>query len=124
MPRPLAICKRRAIPVAERARICPSWGARARGGYNFASRGNNRVMREPGKGIAGTKAGVERLIGMPLVMKVNEGRGRTGMFRGQVIAVFPAVFTVRTESGEIRTFSYSDVHTRGIMFLRDCDSSL
>ncbi len=81
-------------------------------------------MREPGKGIAGTKAGVERLIGMPLVMKVNEGRGRTGMFRGQVIAVFPAVFTVRTESGEIRTFSYSDVHTRGIMFLRDCDSSL
>ena len=52
-------------------------------------------MREPGKGIAGTKAGVERLIGMPLVMKVNEGRGRTGMFRGQVIAVFPAVFTVR-----------------------------
>ena len=27
--------------------------------------------------------------------------------------------TLKTESGEVRTFSYSDVHTRGIMFLRD-----
>ena len=76
-------------------------------------------MREIGKGIGEAKARVEALAGIPLLMKVNEGRGRSPLCRGSIIAVFPAVFTVKTESGEVRTFSYSDVHTRGIMFLRD-----
>ena len=86
---------------------------------NFAPRGNNPTMREIGKGIGEAKARVEALAGIPLLMKVNEGRGRSSLCRGTIIAVFPAVFTVKTESGEVRTFSYSDVHTRGIMFLRD-----
>ena len=37
--------------------------------------------------------------------------------RGRVDGVFPAVFTLRLDNGEIRSFSYSDVHTRGVMFL-------
>ena len=81
--------------------------------------GDNHGMREIGKGIGETKSRVEKLVGVPLLMKVSEGRGRSSLCRGSIIAVFPAVFTVKLESGEIRTFSYSDVHTRGIMFLKD-----
>lgn len=80
---------------------------------------NNRAMREIGKGIAETKTRVEKLVGVPLLIKVSEGRGKSSLLRGSIIKVFPAVFTVMLESGEIRTFSYSDVHTRGIMFLNE-----
>lgn len=52
-------------------------------------------------------------------MKVSEGRGKSTLLKGSIVAVFPAVFTVRLESGEVRTFSYSDVHTRGVMFLKE-----
>lgn len=76
-------------------------------------------MREIGKGIAETKTRVEKLVGVPLLIKVCEGRGKSSLLRGSIIKVFPAVFTVMLESGEIRTFSYSDVHTRGIMFLNE-----
>lgn len=76
-------------------------------------------MREIGKGIGEAKARVQKLAGVPLLMKVSEGRGRSALFRASIIAVFPAVFTVKTENGEVRTFSYSDVHTRGVMFLPD-----
>lgn len=76
-------------------------------------------MREIGKGIAETKTRVEKLVGVPLLIKVSEGRGKNSLLRGSIIKVFPAVFTVMLESGEIRTFSYSDVHTRGIMFLNE-----
>lgn len=85
----------------------------------FAARGNNRDMREIGKGIGEAKAKVESLAGVPLLMRVDEGRGRSTLRRGSIIAVFPAVFTVRMDDGEVRTFSYSDVHTRGVMFLKD-----
>lgn len=78
-------------------------------------------MREIGKGIGEAKARVESLAGTPLLMKVDEGRGRSTLRRGKIIAVFPAVFTVQMDDGEVRTFSYSDVHTRGVMFLKDED---
>ena len=81
-------------------------------------------MREIGKGIDETKSQVKKLVGVPLVVKINSGRGKSSVVRGTIAGVFPAVFTMKLDSGEIRTFSYSDVHTRGIMFLRDCDSSL
>lgn len=76
-------------------------------------------MREIGQGIESTKTRVEKLMGIPLLMKVNEGRGKSSVYRGSIISVFPAVFTVKLENGDVKTFSYSDVHTRGILFLKD-----
>lgn len=76
-------------------------------------------MREIGKGIGEAKQRVEKLRGLSLIMKVSEGRGKSTLLKGSIVAVFPAVFTVRLESGEVRTFSYSDVHTRGVMFLKE-----
>ena len=76
-------------------------------------------MREIGKGLGEAKAQVRELAGVPLLFRVSEGRGRSSIVKGRIVATFPAVFTVRTESGEVRTFSYSDVHTRGVMFLKE-----
>ena len=58
-------------------------------------------MREIGKGLGEAKAQVRELV------------------KGRIVATFPAVFTVRTESGEVRTFSYSAVHTREVLLLPD-----
>ncbi len=75
-------------------------------------------MREIGKGIDETKSQVKKLVGVPLVVKINSGRGKSSVVRGTIAGVFPAVFTMKLDSGEIRTFSYSDVHTRGVLFLK------
>lgn len=75
-------------------------------------------MREIGKGIDETKLQVKKLMGVPLVVKINSGRGKSTVVRGTIAGVFPAVFTMKLDSGEMRTFAYSDVHTRGVLFLK------
>ncbi len=90
-----------------------------RRGLTSAANGKTHSMREIGKDIGETKRRVEELVDTPLLLKVNEGRGKTFIYRGRIVAVFPAVFSVRLESGELKTFSYADVHTRGIMFLKE-----
>ncbi|MEG2273717.1 MAG: Veg family protein [Clostridia bacterium] len=76
-------------------------------------------MREIGKNIEESKMRVEKLLGIPLLLKVNSGRGRSALFHGTIINVFPAVFTVKLDSGESKTFSYADVQTRGVLFLKN-----
>jgi uncharacterized protein Veg len=75
-------------------------------------------MRDIGKGIQESKDRVEQLVGIPLLLKVNEGRGKSAIYHGTVIDLFPAVFSVKLDSGEIKTFSYADVHTKGVLFLK------
>ena len=89
------------------------------GGIKPCVFGNARVMREIGKGLGEAKAQVRELAGVPLLFRVSEGRGRSSIVKGRIVATFPAVFTVRTESGEVRTFSYSAVHTREVLLLPD-----
>ncbi len=75
-------------------------------------------MREIGRDLSAAKARVKRLIGVPVLIKINGGRGKSSLFHGEVIAAFPAVFSVKLDGGEHKTFSYADVQTRGIMFLK------
>lgn len=89
------------------------------GGIKTGAFGNARLMREIGKGLGEAKAQVRELAGVPLLFRVSEGRGRSSIVKGRIVATFPAVFTVRTESGEVRTFSYSAVHTREVLLLPD-----
>ena len=79
---------------------------------------NNTFMREIGTGITLTKERVRRLKGLPLIIKVNGGRGKCTLFYGEVIDVFPSVFTVKTSDGDKKTFSYSDVHAGSVLFLK------
>lgn len=75
-------------------------------------------MRDVGRGIKESKESVEKLIGIPLLLKVNTGRGKSALYHGTVIDLFPAVFSVKLDTGEIKTFSYADVHTKGVLFLK------
>ncbi len=74
-------------------------------------------MREIGKTINDAKLSVEKLLGVPLLLKVNEGRGKITLYHGSVLTVFPSIFVVKLENGETKTFSYSDVHSGNVMFV-------
>ena len=81
-------------------------------------------MREIGQDLQVAKERVKRLIGIPVLIKINYGRGKSSLCHGEVTAVFPAVFTVKLDGGELKTFSYADVHTRGVLFLNPDKSKL
>lgn len=75
-------------------------------------------MREIGQNLDNTKERVKKLLNIPVLIKINSGRGKSSLCRGEVTAVFPAVFSVKLDSGELKTFSYADVHTRSVLFLK------
>ena len=75
-------------------------------------------MREIGQDLSSAKERVQKLVGVPVLVKINVGRGRSSLLGGVVTATFPAVFSVKLATGELKTFSYADVQTRGVMFLR------
>lgn len=104
-------------PPVRLFRSAPRFFRRSGRGLSSPFHGNNTHMRDSGKSILETKDGVRRLKGVPLLVRIDSGRGKTTVVRGRVDGVFPAVFTLRLDNGEIRSFSYSDVHTRGVMFL-------
>ncbi len=79
--------------------------------------GNNKSMREIGQNLEEAKQKVKRLLDVDVLLKVNQGRGKTALMKGRVIALFPQVFSVKLDTGETKTFPYSDVHTNGILFL-------
>lgn len=79
---------------------------------------NNSTMREIATSISNTIQRVKCLEGIPLVVKVVEPRGKSSFIYGVVCDVFPAVFTILTDSGEKKSFSYSDVHSGNILFLK------
>lgn len=78
-------------------------------------------MRQIGQQINSAKEKVERLIGIPVIVKITGARGKTTLCQGTINALFPAVFTVQMDDGSLRTFSYSDVHTKNVMFLKKTD---
>lgn len=76
-------------------------------------------MREIGQSIVEAKARVQKIVGIPVLVKINGGRGKSSLHHGKVTALFPSIFTVELEGGEKRTFSYSDVHTKNVLFLKN-----
>lgn len=75
-------------------------------------------MREIGQQIDYAKKKVERLAGIPVVVKIIGARGKATLCQGKISALFPSVFTVQMDDGTTRTFSYSDVHTKNVLFLK------
>lgn len=86
-------------------------------GFRIKTRacGNNRAMREIGQNLDNAKQQVKSLLNIPVLIKVNSGRGKSTLLKGEVTAVFPAVFSVRLDTGEIKTFSYADIHTHTVV---------
>lgn len=74
-------------------------------------------MREIGQTIQNVKRRVAGLVGVPVLVKISSGRGKSELFRGEVSKIYPAVFSLTLDTGEQKTFSYADVHTGCVLFL-------
>ncbi len=72
-------------------------------------------MRDIGQNLDNAKEQVKSLLNIPVIIKLNSGRGKSTLLKGEVTAIFPAVFSIRLDSGELRTFSYADVHTHTVV---------
>lgn len=76
-------------------------------------------MREAGRNLDLAKRRVELLKGTTVILRVNEGRNRINRYKGAVEEIYPSVFTFRVEEEDlIKTFSYSEVQTKNVKFLR------
>ena len=73
-------------------------------------------MREVGQDLTIAKEKVNRLLGVPAVIKIKSARGKSETVKGQISCLFPAVFTITLEDGKTRTFPYADVLTGSILF--------
>lgn len=73
-------------------------------------------MRNIPQNIDSTKLQVKSLIGTPIRLKVNRGRNKIEFIEGKIENAYPQIFTIRSLTGEINSFSYSDVLAKNIMF--------
>lgn len=90
------------------------------GQYNFRRRGNNRGMRS-NLNLGDTASAIDRLNklkGYPLIVKVNRGRNKIERLEGEIEATYPNVFTIRLADGGLSSFSYADVLSKNVLFLR------
>ena len=88
--------------------------------YNFRRHGNNRGMRS-NSNLGDTASAIDRLNklkGYPLIVKVNRGRNKIERLEGEIEATYPNVFTVRLADGGLSSFSYADVLSKNVLFLR------
>lgn len=75
-------------------------------------------MREPFYGNEELMKSVRALMGVRVKLKVSRGRNKSELIEGILENAYPNIFTVRKQSGEISSFSYADVISRHIKFLR------
>lgn len=65
-------------------------------------------MRQRATSVEEVKARLAGLMGRPLTVAVNKGRKKVTRLSGEIVDMFPSVFTFRA-SGELVSFSYSDI---------------
>lgn len=73
-------------------------------------------MRQRSIGIDDVKRKIAELKGKSLSVSVNKGRKKILHMSGEIIDLFPSVFTFRDAAGDIVSFSYSDVICGDICF--------
>lgn len=66
-------------------------------------------MRRRAVNIQEVKRKIEMLRGKNLSLAVNKGRNRITKLNGQIVDLFPSVFTFRASAGDLVSFSYSDI---------------
>lgn len=77
-------------------------------------------MREINAGMDTVKDRIKKLQGTQLKLLINRGRNRFVSIDGIIKDVYPNVFTVITDEGDVDlyTFSYADVMTKNIKIFR------
>ena len=66
-------------------------------------------MRRQVVSIQEVKQKISELRGKTLSLAVNKGRNKITTLDGQIVDLFPSVFTFRAAAGEIVSFAYSDI---------------
>ena len=66
-------------------------------------------MRRRAANIQDVKQKIAELRGKELQLAVNKGRNRVVRLDGQIVDLFPYVFTFRANAGDLVSFSYSDI---------------
>ena len=61
------------------------------------------------------KEEISSMIGSKILAKVDIGRNKYEYIEGTLLNVYPFLFTIKTDN-EIKSFSYSDVLTKNIIF--------
>lgn len=75
-------------------------------------------MRRRAVNVEEVKRNIARLKGVNLSVAVNRGRKKIERISGEIVDLFPSVFTFRAAAGELVSFSYSDVICGDIKFSR------
>lgn len=74
-------------------------------------------MRKRAQSITEVKQNIANLRGRNLSLAINRGRKKVTKLDGEIVDLFPSVFTFRAAAGDIVSFSYSDVICGDIKFL-------
>ena len=61
------------------------------------------------------KEEINSMIGKKVLAKVDIGRNKYEYIEGTLLNTYPFLFTIKTDN-EIKSFSYSDVLTKNIIF--------
>ncbi len=64
------------------------------------------------------KEEITSMLGKKVLAKVNIGRNKYEYLEGIILNTYPFLFTIKTNN-EIKSFSYSDVLTKNIVFKID-----
>lgn len=75
-------------------------------------------MREITQDVSYTKELVKKITGVNIKIKVNRGRNKTEVMCGAVESTYPMIFTFRRTTGELNSFSYSDILANNIKFFK------
>ncbi len=73
-------------------------------------------MRQRISNVQEVKTKIAELKGKQLVAAVNKGRKKITRMKGEIVDLFPSVFTFRAAHGDLVSFSYSDVICGDIVF--------
>ncbi len=73
-------------------------------------------MRRRAVNIKQVKQDIADLKGKSLSLAINKGRKKITRMDGEIVDLFPSVFTFRAAAGELVSFSYSDVICGDIKF--------
>ncbi len=75
-------------------------------------------MREINNNMGGLMENVRALTGLRVKIKVNRGRNKIELIEGVLENAYPNIFTVRKQSGELNSFSYADIVSNNVKFLK------
>ncbi len=80
-------------------------------------------MRVINQDITKTILQIKEMKGTKVKLKVNRGRNRIEEVIGVLENAYPSIFTIRNPSGDLSSFSYSDILAKNIMFFRIKDKT-